>query len=122
MLLYLVQVCVMCLLLCLYVPQTEILKSDFGGQTDSGDGSEGACERPLSEPEGDAVSSFLRKVLPELESALDGSSSSSAFDGYLLNLRGEGHQEEAALWKTLTVDLEKHKVSAFVFHPVCKYY
>lgn len=56
------------------------------------------------------MSSFLRRVLPEVEDALEASSASSAFDGYLLNLRSEGLQEEAALWKTLSVDLEKHKV------------
>lgn len=71
------------------------------------------------------MSSFLRGVLPELEAALEGNSNSdsgsgggggssavnTAFAGYLLSLgRGEGHREEAALWRTLTVDLEKHKV------------
>jgi hypothetical protein len=102
---------------CLLFPllQTEILKSDFGAQTESSrNGSDedgvGSCERELSEPEGDAVSGFLRRVLPELEEALEGNTTSSAFDGYLQNLRGEGHHEGASLWKTLTVDLEKHKV------------
>ena len=106
------------------MPQTEILRSDFGTQTAGGEGGGSSQGQPLSEPQGDAVSSFLRGVLPELEAALEGNTNSTsssgeagssgvntAFAGYLLSLgRGEGHREEAALWRTLSVDLEKHKV------------
>lgn len=88
--------------------QTEILKSDFGAQMDGDDMIE--YEREVPDSLADDINSFLRRVVPEVEEALEANSSSTAFDGYFQFLSGEGHDEDVKLWKTLTVDLEKHKV------------
>lgn len=51
---------------------------------------------------------FLEKVLPLVEDVLVSNSQSRAFDGY--ELIQEDSSEDIILWKTLSVDLEKHKV------------
>jgi hypothetical protein len=61
--------------------KTEILKSDFGTQMDSDEGGAVGYERSLSDREGEQVSDFLRKVLPELEQVLEANTTSTAFDG-----------------------------------------
>jgi hypothetical protein len=55
---------------------------------------------------------FLHKILPLLEQELDTNITSTAFDGYYA-LRDEA-VEDIQLWRMLSVDLEKHKVSSCI--------
>jgi hypothetical protein len=55
------------------------------------------------------LDTFLRRVLPTIESALLENISSSAFDGY--ELIEEPGSDVVSYWKTLSVDLEKRKVT-----------
>lgn len=60
--------------------------------------------------ERDAIlDTFLRRVLPTVEAALLENLSSSAFDGY--ELIEEPGSDVVSYWKTLSVDLEKRKVT-----------
>jgi hypothetical protein len=52
--------------------------------------------------------SFLNRILPVVEHELETNNSSTAFNGYHL-LKADG-TDSIALWRVLTVDLEKHKV------------
>ena len=87
------------------------MKSDFGAQAGGSEDGVEHYDKELPEPVGEDVSRFLRKVMPEVEAVMEANASSTAFDGYLMNLQNEGQREDAELWRTLTVDLEKHKVS-----------
>lgn len=65
-------------------------------------------EKKSDSREDDHLAAFLRKVVPVLEDELATNETSKAFDGY----EGvkEAASEEITLWKSLSVDLEKHKV------------
>lgn len=76
------------------------MNTEFGTQTDE--------PHALSHSEEDRLMSFLQKTLPMVEHELDTNNSSTAFNGYHL-LKADG-TDSIALWRILTVDLEKHKV------------
>jgi len=66
-------------------------------------------EEKKTDPEDEVkMKSFLDRVIPRLELELSSNMNSKAFDGYETTV--DTITEEISLWKTLSVDLEKHKV------------